>query len=274
MRRDHRLSRRLFLSELGRRTVAVAVLGSGVAACSSDSSDPEAPAAGATTTEQQTTSSAATEGTSGQTDDQPDDQQPAGSALRWERADFGFVSAYVLARGDEVAIVDTGTDGSGGQIEQALGALSLGWADVDHVILTHAHGDHIGGLEAVLTAAPSAVGYAGAGDIDQISAPRDLTSVTGGEEVFGLQIIATPGHTPGHISTYDPDTGLLVAGDAMVTENGALAGPVDQFTDDLDLAHESVKKLAVSEVATILVGHGDPITSGAGGQLRDLAASL
>ena len=277
-RRDHVLSRRLFLTELGRRTFAVTVLGAAAAtigvACSSDTdSDPDAASDdAATATTSAGSSGDAEEATTASSEAGSDPEPASGDALRWERANFGFVSAYVLARGNEVAVVDTGT-GSTAEIEQALGALSLGWADVDHVIVTHAHGDHVGGLEAVLTAAEASTGYAGEGDIEQLSAPRDLVSVTGGDEVFGLQILATPGHTPGHISPYDPATGLLVAGDALLTEGGALIGPSERFSDDIALARESVKDIADLSVDTILVGHGDPLT-GAGSSLADLATEL
>lgn len=268
-RRDHRLSRRLFLSELGRRTFAVTVLGAAITkvgvACSSDdgsagssAAEPSGASDSGSTTSASTTSAAGSEADA--------------DALRWERANYGFVSAYVLARGNEVAVVDTGTGGTD-QIEQALAALSLGWADVDHVIVTHAHGDHIGGLDAVLTAAESSTGYAGAGDIEQLSAPRDLVSVTGGDEVFGLEILATPGHTPGHISPYDPATGLLVAGDAVLTDGGTLIGPSEEFSSDIDLARQSVKAIAATPIDTILPGHGDPLTS-AGDTLANLATTL
>ena len=267
-RHDYRLSRRLFLSDFGKGTLAVAVLGTGIVACSSDSAtnSPVGASAGADSDTSPTTSGVGTTTS--------DDSGSATEQLQWERADFGFVSAYVLARGNEVAIVDTGTSGNGTEIEEALAALSLGWSDVSHVILTHAHGDHIGGLVQVLTSAPDAIGYAGAGDVEGITAPRDLVSVTDGDEIFGLNVIGTPGHTPGHISVLDPQSGLFVAGDAMVTSDGQLAGPVAEFSDDLGLAQESVKMLIGATINTILVGHGDPITSNAGQQLIDLAASF
>jgi glyoxylase-like metal-dependent hydrolase (beta-lactamase superfamily II) len=270
MRRTYRLSRRLFLSELGRSTVAVAILGTGLATgCSSaDDDSTTATTGGGGGRGEATIPPVADEGAEAAAD-----APPAGQ-LQWERVNLGFVSAYVLARGDEVAIVDTGTAGSGGQIEGALDSLGFAWDDVDHVIVTHAHGDHVGSLDEVLTSATAAMGYAGVGDIEQLSAPRDLVAVSGGDEVFGLQIIGTPGHTPGHISVFDVETGLLVAGDAMVTENGMLAGPAPDFTEDLATAHASVKVMAQELVSTILVGHGDPITTGAGQQLTDLAATL
>ena len=267
-RHDYRLSRRLFLTDFGKGTLAIAVLGTGLVACSSDSSNATADSTdgadadtGPATTE---TGAAATTS---------EDAGSAAEQLQWQRADYGLVSAYVLARGNEVAIVDTGT-GNSTRLEEALAALSLGWADVNHVIVTHAHGDHIGGLVEVLTAAPGATGYAGAGDIENIRAPRDLVSVSDGDEIFGLNVIGTPGHTPGHISVLDPQSGLFVAGDAMVTSDGRLGGPVAEFSDDIGLAQDSVKMLVDRSITTILVGHGDPITDGAGQQLNDLAASL
>ena len=183
------------------------------------------------------------------------------------------MSAYVLVRGPEVAIVDTGTTGITTRIEEALGTLSLGWDAVDHVLVTHAHGDHVGGLDQVLTLATDATGYAGVGDVENLTAPRDLVAVSGGDEVFGLQVLATPGHTPGHISVFDPESGLLVAGDAMNSDGGRLLGPNPEFIADLDQANASLDTLPADSIHTILVGHGDPVTDNASTQLRDLAAS-
>ncbi len=275
MTRLHRLSRRLFLSELGKGTLAVAVLGTGVAACSSGTSsdgasDSDGDGSGSSTGP----ATGSTSPTEGADAEEASGEVAGGDELQWERVNFGFVSAYVLARGNEVAIIDTGTAGNADKITDALSALSFDWDDVDHVVVTHAHGDHVGGLDQVLTLAPAAVGYAGVGDVESLTAPRDLVSITDGDEVFGLHVIGTPGHTPGHISVLDPDTGLLVAGDAVVTNGGHLDGPVAEFTNDLDLAHESVKALATETVEAILVGPGDPLTSGGAQQLSDLARSL
>ncbi len=188
---------------------------------------------------------------------------PPGDGFAWERVNLGFVSAYVLARGGEAAVVDTGTAGSEGDIAAALERIGLGWDAVGHVVLTHKHGDHMGSLAAVLDAAPDATGYAGAEDIAAISAPRQLTAVADGDDVFGLRIIATPGHTPGSISVLDEAGGILVAGDALGTSGGAVQGSNPQFTEDMDAALASIVKLGTFEFETLLVGHGDPIVSGA-----------
>ena len=270
----HRIDRRLFLADLGKGTLGVALLGTGIVACSS-SSDGESVT---TTTVRTTTTRAGGTGTTVTTTvvddgDAPDTTTGPGEALRWERVRFGFVSAYVLARDRELAIVDTGVSGGADRFDAAFGALGAGWDDVDHVVLTHLHGDHVGGLGAVLEAAPDAAAYAGSADVAGIDSPRPLRPVDDGDEVFGLRIIATPGHTPGHISVLDADSGLLIAGDALNEEAGDILGPNPSFSSDLDLALASVDTLATYDIDTAVFGHGEPVIGGAGDQITRLAAS-
>ena len=118
-----------------------------------------------------------------------------------------------------------------------------------------------------------AMGYAGAEDVASITVPRPLTAVADGDEVFGLTIVTTPGHTPGSISVLDPASGLLVAGDAMGTNGGKPTLPGDQFTDDMDLAKQSIVKLGGLTFETLLVGHGDPIEGGASAAVAALGAA-
>ena len=70
--------------------------------------------------------------------------------MTYSRVSLDFVSAYILVRSGEAAIVDTGVAGSESAIEGGLAALDLGWDAVDHVILTHLHDDHIGSIAAVM----------------------------------------------------------------------------------------------------------------------------
>lgn len=190
----------------------------------------------------------------------------------WHRVNRSYVSAYVLVRGKEVAVVDTGTPGSGSAIEDGLKAAGTGFAAVKHVILTHYHDDHIGGLSDI---EPKVKGtfYASTGDAGNIITDKPLKTLKDGDEVFGLRIVDTPGHTMGHISILEPATGTLIAGDALRTQNG-LEGSDPQFTSNTELANASVKRLATLDIRAILPGHGEPLTSGAGEALQKLAASL
>ena len=267
---DH--SRRRFIADLGKGLFAVAIFGGWAAACSSSdsASTTTTRAAGttlgttttrATTTSQGTTTSEGTSMTTAPT---------AGDATAIARVSLGFVSAYVVARGTEAAVVDTGVGGSEQAIEVVLAELGLGWDAVGHVILTHLHPDHIGSLGAVMGAATDATGYAGAADIPGIGSPRPLTAVGDGDSVFGLDIIATPGHTAGHISVRDPINGAGAGLDAPA----GLAGPNPRFTSDMDEAIASVRKLAAEDIDAIYFGHGEPLIGGAGAALQALAADL
>jgi glyoxylase-like metal-dependent hydrolase (beta-lactamase superfamily II) len=190
----------------------------------------------------------------------------------WKRVQLSIVSAYLLIRGDEAAVVDLGTEGSSDAIGDGLKAAGSGWDKVKHVIITHHHPDHAGGLSG-LSADAKATFYAGEGDAASIISDRTMTPVKDGAEIFGLQVIGTPGHTLGHISIFDPSLGVLVAGDALRT-NAGLANSDPQFTADLAQAAASVRKLAALDVKAILPGHGEPLTVGAADELRKLAATV
>jgi glyoxylase-like metal-dependent hydrolase (beta-lactamase superfamily II) len=264
------ISRRTFLVHAGRGTIALAVLS--VAGCgptataspslaASASPPPDASSSGGSASEPPPASASAPPPSS------------EGGGITWQRANLGFVSAYILARGGEAAVVDTGVPGSEAQIEAALSAAGLGWDAVGHVILTHRHGDHVGSIDAVLAAAPDATAYAGAQDIPAITSPRPLTAVADGEKVFDLTVVASPGHTAGHISVLDEAGGILVAGDALSTSGGNVGDSNAQFTDDMDEAMASIRKLGGLRFETLLVGHGDPILEGASEKVAAFAAS-
>ena len=261
MQRTPSIGRRVFLADLGRGAFALAVLSLAGCGPSASSARPSPPTTSAPTATAPSVAPSAAGGA-----------PPDPGAITWERVDLGFVSAYVLARDGEAAVVDTGTAGSADDIEASLGVLGLGWSAVGHLILTHHHGDHAGSAAEVLERAPDAVGYAGAEDIPSITVPRDLRAVTDGDEVFDLTIVTTPGHTPGSISVLDPVGGVLVAGDALRTDGGRPALPSEPFTQDMDLARQSVVKLGGLTFETLLVGHGDPLEGAASGAVAALAS--
>ena len=190
------------------------------------------------------------------------------------RVNMGFVNGYVLIRGKQVAVVDTGTANNASKFADVIRTAGVGWDAVHHVILTHYHPDHIGSVGEVLGAAPKAAAYAGAADIPQIKSPRRINPVGDNDEVFGLRVIATPGHTPGHICVFDPAGSLLILGDAMNNIDSKLTGANPQYTADMAQAHQSVKKLAKLNFERAVFGHGEPIDKGASEAIAKLAVSL
>ena len=258
------VNRRWFLTQTGRGVLGIAVLG--LAACSGSGSEGgTAPAdTAAEPTEADGSGSPSAEAS------EPSGDAEAGGGLEWSRVDLGFVSAYVLVRGREAAVVDTGTPGSANAIGESLRGAGSSWSAVRHVVLTHHHDDHAGGFPAVMQRAGSATGYAGEADLPRIDGPRPMKPADDGADIFGLQVVATPGHTAGHISLFDPGTGVLVAGDAL-TNTAGLAGSNPQFTADAGQAQESLRKLAALPIRIIYVGHGEPVEDGAADALRRLS---
>ena len=197
----------------------------------------------------------------------------ASNELQLQHVELGFVSAYVLVRGTEAAIVDTGVAGSGDAINDALTMMGLMPSDVRHIILTHNHGDHVGGLGELEGAMTNATVYAGEGDIGSIQSSLALSAVNDGDEVFGMGIVGTPGHTVGSISVFDTDTGLLVAGDAINGDNaGGITGANPNFTPDMDTANASVAKMAALMPQVAAFGHGGaPVTEDVAAKLAAIA---
>jgi glyoxylase-like metal-dependent hydrolase (beta-lactamase superfamily II) len=257
-------TRRMILRDMGKAGLAVLVLGT--TACATDSSPDE-----------ETTSSSSGDGGSDTTvtpSSTSGTTQPAATRFDHQRVDLGFVSAYVLYRSGEAALIDTGVSDSEAAIETALAEIGLGWDAVAHVMVTHKHPDHQGSLEAVLAQAPAATWYAGAGDISAIRASTDGVVVGDGESIFDLQVVETPGHTPGHISVLDPVGGILVAGDALNGASGGVVGANPDFSEDMQLANASVQKLASFDYDVILFGHGEPVLENGSSAVVDLAASI
>lgn len=249
---------------MGKAGMAVVLLGS--TACSAE------PTENATPTPEPSPASTSARPTPASTSSTSPAGRP-GSGHQWHRVDFGFVSAYILHRDGEAALVDTGVEDSGDSIEAALGEIGLDWGAIGHLIVTHRHPDHQGSVEAVV-AATGAPWYAGAGDLAAITASTEGTAVGDGDSIFDLRIIETPGHTAGHISVLDQVAGILVAGDALNGSDGGVTGANPDFSDDMDAADASVVKLAGFDYEVALFGHGEPVTAGASGSVARLADSL
>jgi len=277
MRIDEPRTRRTFLAQLGEGTGALVILG--LAACAPATSSSSSSRTSPTASAPPDPTDVSLDPVDGSLD--PIESDPGSAdvatpvpdgAVQWNRVNLGFVSAYILVRDGEAAVVDTGVAGSEDDIENALTAIGLEWEAVRHVILTHRHPDHAGSVAAVLDRARDATGYAGAEDLPSIAAPRELRVAADGDDVFGLKVVTTPGHTKGHISVLDPVGLVLVAGDALNTANGKATGPNPEFSEDMKAANASVAKLAKLRFETLLVGHGDPVEGDAQGSVAALLA--
>ncbi len=76
----------------------------------------------------------------------------------------------------------------------------------------------------------------------------------------GIEIIATPGHMPGHISIYVKDSKTLITGDALVVENDKLTIANPNYTLDIVEAKNSIRKLLNYDIDRIICYHGGTYT--------------
>jgi glyoxylase-like metal-dependent hydrolase (beta-lactamase superfamily II) len=195
---------------------------------------------------------------------------------------FFPINSYLVSEDDGFTLVDTGWTNNAPAI---LAAAQAQGAPIMRILLTHAHSDHVGSLDAMHAALPEAEILMSARDARFIAGERSLdpgepqTKLRGGyvncetkptrllaagERIGSLEVIASPGHTPGHIAFLDTRDHSLIAGDAFQTQGGiAVAGelrilfpvsPMSTWNRPLSLA--SARALRALSPSRLAVGHG------------------
>jgi glyoxylase-like metal-dependent hydrolase (beta-lactamase superfamily II) len=221
------------------------------------------------------------------------------------RVEDAYVNWYVVEGDDRaLTIVDAGLPRSWSSLQSALRELGRSLDDVRALVLTHAHFDHVGFAErlrrrgvAVMVTPEDAelarhplryrsersrlpyllrpqtmriFGAMTAAGAPLTPAIRRVTTFSDGERLAvpgSPQVVATPGHTFGHVALAFPDRDAVIAGDAIVTLDPytGLAGPrlvARAATADSAAAWASLDRLAALEATTVLTGHGPPWTQG------------
>lgn len=192
--------------------------------------------------------------------------------------------------GEVVTIVDAGDPAA---LLAALEREGIAPSAVRRIVITHGDGDHILGVAALRERAGAEVvaheaerAYLEGSGVPDFSMPKRLMIamgsrrlvrphvdrwVRGGETLDGIEVIHTPGHTPGHISLRIGDA--LVAGDAFSTSADRFREVPRIMTSDVRRSRDSIRLLAALGAARAFSGHRPP-SDDAGGKLRALAASL
>ncbi|MGL4820404.1 MAG: MBL fold metallo-hydrolase [Bacilli bacterium] len=195
------------------------------------------------------------------------------------------INVFVIETQAGAVLIDTGIPMLMKSVIKKLKAEGI---ELVAVLFTHYHADHVGGLDTLKGAYPNIPVYMSerdatifrgdyglrAGEPDApITAkiPQFATDVTheivDGEVYFGLTAIHTPGHSPGSMSFYDPETRVMICGDLFVNvgELRVSGHPIWYFpfpskaTWHLPTNEQSAEKIATYSVDVLCMGHGEMI---------------
>ncbi len=223
---------------------------------------------------------------------------------------LGKANVFVLEGKDGLALVDTAVVGVKEKLEKALHQNGFALKDIKHILVTHAHVDHVGGLKEIQTATSASVW------VHRLDAPfvrrgeptpypdtselelfdrgmgRLIASFVGDEQPAapvhheveegdvlneireGLRVVHLPGHSPGQVGFWLPEERILLGGDVMMHLLPWLHLPLGAYTPDMAEAKRSIVKAAALKPRSVGVGHGAPLIGNAEAKLAQFAAKL
>ena len=218
----------------------------------------------------------------------------------------GRSNCYLLT-GEDLTLVDTGMPGDDKQILQGIKEIGRSPGELRHILITHAHMDHMGSVAAMKKAGGGTV-VASAREVEYIEGLKKTWTMgreglggklfkgmlfllenfftqyepaqvdircAGGEllDCFGgIRVIDSPGHSPGSLSYYLPTRKMLFTGDALSGVPGLKLPPRPGCADYRE-ALRTVHKLAELDFDFCLFGHGDPLMDKASQAVKRIAAA-
>jgi glyoxylase-like metal-dependent hydrolase (beta-lactamase superfamily II) len=217
--------------------------------------------------------------------------------------------SYIVRTTGGLVLIDAGMDSGGADVDAGLASLQATAADVRAILLTHWHNDHTAGAQAIHERSGAPVFYhrgdepyyTGSGGAtglrkwlsDQIpevgvmvlakgllgeSTPRPVSATTyvndGDVLLDDFEVVATPGHTGGHVSYLFRPERALFAGDALAVIDGRLRFMARPVTLDLVAARQSLARCVALRPSIVCPGHREPLTSNVASALDDMQRHL
>ncbi|MBY8913972.1 MBL fold metallo-hydrolase [Bacillus sp. YC2] len=194
------------------------------------------------------------------------------------------VNSYLVEEDEGVTLIDAGLPNSHRGIKKVLCEIGK---PLKRILLTHAHGDHVGSLDSLSSDFPDAAVYISERDSFLLKGddslfehevqtpikggvPKNIQTepdhlLKGGEQIGSLLIIPAPGHTPGSLAFMDTRNNILIAGDAFQIRGGlAVSGklkwrfPFPAFaTWNKEAAVKTARTLIDLKPSCLAAGHGD-----------------
>jgi glyoxylase-like metal-dependent hydrolase (beta-lactamase superfamily II) len=213
-------------------------------------------------------------------------------------------NVYLLVSDTGLTLVDAGVAGAVDRIVAQIEGGGYAPSELESIVVTHAHTDHTGGVAELVRRFGARV-IAHREEVPYIEGVESLPAGSGLQRVIkwlgdhlpgegrgievargleegekldvlgGLQVIHTPGHTPGSMSLYQEERGILFCGDLIfnghpLTGRGGLRYAPRAFSVDPEEVERSVQKLSGLQVRVLCVGHGEPIVREANVKMEEL----
>jgi glyoxylase-like metal-dependent hydrolase (beta-lactamase superfamily II) len=191
-------------------------------------------------------------------------------AFLWQDAGSNNANTFLI-RGAKNILIDPGHFHLFGYVRERLSELSLAVEDVDLIVVTHAHPDHVEGIQAfsssstLITLHPAELRFikemapqygAGTGIADfQPSFLLQEGELRVDDMIF--QVLHTPGHSPGSICFYWGEKKALFSGDVIFQQG---LGRTDLPGGNGDQMKESIRRLSQLDVEILLPGHGNVVS--------------
>ncbi len=209
--------------------------------------------------------------------------------LRWS-------NVYLLVEEGQLTLVDAGFPGCSGKIYSYIKSLGRDPLELRQVILTHGHPDHTGPLAELSKRTGASISVhrddtrqKKAGGDRWLHYPAKPPTLPGRLPFFhhipahrlledgetlpvmgGLEILHTPGHTPGSLCFYLPQQSVLFTGDTLIADGLRFKRPLPSPGTHLRECRESVNRLAGITFDIACVGHGSPLMEKGSARLADM----
>jgi Zn-dependent hydrolases, including glyoxylases len=223
-----------------------------------------------------------------------------------------IIYPILLKDDDELILVDCGYPDSVPKIEEEMNKIGLSLSQLTKIIITHHDHDHMGALREIQERNPTIEILCSKEEAPYITGERKSLRLQQAEEIQdslpesekeggkqfqnfiasirkvekvtiintgdilpfcgGVKVVDTKGHMPGHISLYVQKEKALIAGDALVVENGILCMAMPQFVLNMQDARDSIRMLQNYDIEKIICYHGGLYNTNVNKGLREVVA--